>query len=70
MAKVTRVAPVEWLEGYVSVDSTIVVGEDGTEYRLPWRIWSRLDAGERIKFTLSTKLYHGTRRVKRIMFLP
>lgn len=35
MKAVTRVAPADWLEGRVNDDLTMVVAEDGTEYRLP-----------------------------------
>lgn len=69
MAEVTRVPPAEWFEGRVNDDLTMVIAEDGTEYRLPRREQRGLKDGERVKFTLSSKIYRGKRSVKRIMFL-
>lgn len=70
MAEVTRVAPADWFEGRVNDDLTMVVAEDGTEYRLPFREQRGLKDGERVKFTLSSKIYRGKQWVKRVMLLP
>lgn len=50
MAEVTRVVPVEWLEGHVNDNGTKVIVSDGTEYHVPYREQEGLKDDERVKF--------------------
>ncbi|MBI2099318.1 hypothetical protein HYT45_02800 [Candidatus Uhrbacteria bacterium] len=67
---ITRVTPVEWLEGRVSGDCAKVIAANGAEYRIPFREQTDLKDGMLVKFTLCHSRYKGKQWVKRIMFLP